>query len=81
MATYALNTDKLRAVASEAGDKSLYRISKRTGLNLGNLSKIVRREWGPSLDTVMRLAAAYRIPVEQLVTTIDEDAPGLQAIA
>lgn len=74
MPSYALNTDKLRAAAAEAGDQSLYSISKRTGLNLGNLSKITRGEWGPSLDTVVRLAAAYGLTVEQLVQVKEQDA-------
>lgn len=74
MAAYALNAETLREAAARIGDHSLYRISKRTGLNLGNLSKILKGEWSPSLDTALRLAAAYGLTVEQLVTAQEVEA-------
>lgn len=75
MATYALKTDTLRTAAATAGDRSLYRISKRTGLDLTVLSRVTRGENAPSLDTVVRLAAAYGLTVEALLDIADTQRP------
>ena len=68
MAKYNLKTQTLLDAAAEAGDQSLYRISKRTGIDLTVLSRVTRHQNGPQLDTVVRLAQAYGLTVEALIT-------------
>jgi transcriptional regulator with XRE-family HTH domain len=68
MPTYTLNTPALMGAAREAGDTSLYRIHKRTGITASILSRIARGANAPSLDTALRLAAAYGISVESLIS-------------
>ena len=67
MAKYSLKTKTLMDAAAKLGDLTLYRIHKRTGIDLTVLSRVTRDENGPQLDTVVRLAQAYDLTVEDLI--------------
>lgn len=71
MAKYTLKTQALLDAAAKLGDRSLYRIHKRTGIDLTVLSRVTRHENGPQLDTVVRLASTYGFHVEDLITAAD----------
>ncbi|MFE2407013.1 helix-turn-helix domain-containing protein [Kitasatospora sp. NPDC059408] len=71
--TFSLNTEKLHAAAAKAdhvhdsGEMNLYAISKHAGLDRASLSRVVRDENGPDLGTVVELAAAYGLRIEDLI--------------
>lgn len=73
-ATYTLNLDILQAAATLAGDVRrdgrlhLSRISRRSGVDTGVLSRVTRRENKPSLATLGQLAAAYELTVDKLIS-------------
>ncbi|OKI16601.1 helix-turn-helix transcriptional regulator [Streptomyces sp. CB03911] len=64
---HQLNATALRNVAEKLGDKTDYRISKRSGVARATLSRLVNGQGEPSIGTLMRLAACYRVSVESLV--------------
>jgi transcriptional regulator with XRE-family HTH domain len=72
---YKLNLDNLRAAATLEGDiwgdgrLHLSRMSRRSGVDRGVLSRITRGENGPSLTTLGQLATAYRLAVDKLIRT------------
>lgn len=74
-ATYTLNLDILRAAATLVGDVRsdgrlhLSRISRRSGVDTGVLSRITRRENNPSLHTLGQLADAYQLTVDKLISS------------
>lgn len=71
--TYSLNTETLRAAAANAGhihddgELNLYAISQRTGIHRVSLSRVVRDENGPDLGTVVELADAFGLRIEDLI--------------
>ena len=73
-ATYKLNLDNLQAAATLAGDTRrdgrlhLSRIARRSGVDTGVLSRITRYKNGPNLTTLGRLAAAYNLTVDKLIS-------------
>lgn len=86
MATrYTLNVAAFRAAALQAGDTRkngepyIARISERTGLDQAVVSRVTRGKNAPDLATVMAIARAYGLTVEQLIRP-DIDAE-LQATA
>lgn len=74
-ASYTLNLDILRAAATLAGDirrdgrLHLSRMSRRSGVDAGVLSRVTRRENGPSLATLGQLASAYDLTVDRLISS------------
>lgn len=73
-ATYTLNLATLSAAATLAGDTKrdgklhLSRIARRSGVDPGVLSRITRRKNGPTLTTLGRLAKAYDLTVDKLIS-------------
>ncbi|WP_042400102.1 helix-turn-helix domain-containing protein [Streptacidiphilus carbonis] len=73
MATYKLNLATLQAAATLAGDVRndgrlhLSRISRRSGVDPGVLSRITRQENRPSLATLGQLATAYKLTVDKFM--------------
>jgi len=71
--TYSLNTEALHAAAAKAGHVhddgrlNIYAISRHSGVDRGVLSRVVRDENGPDLNTVVELAAAYDRTIEGLI--------------
>lgn len=74
MTSYVLNLDALHAAATKAGDVRrdgrlhLARIARRSGVDPGVISRITRRENGPSLRTLGQLAKAYKTTVDRLLS-------------
>jgi transcriptional regulator with XRE-family HTH domain len=64
---HQLNAIALRKVAAKLGDETDYRIAKRSGVARATLSRLVNGQGEPSITTLMRLAACYRVSVESLV--------------
>lgn len=75
VASYTLNLDTLREAAVQLGDTRkdgrlhLARIARRSGVDPGVISRITRQENGPNLTTLGRLAAAYNLTVDKLISS------------
>jgi transcriptional regulator with XRE-family HTH domain len=65
--SHRLHATNLREAAERYGDFSDYRISKRAGIPRATLSRLVNGQGEPTITTLMRLAACYRMTVESLV--------------
>lgn len=72
-AEYSLNTATLLSAAVDAkhvhddGALNIYAISKHSGIDRGVLSRVFRDENGPDLGTVVELADAYGLQIEDLI--------------
>lgn len=72
--TTVFNIAKLRELAIQHGDTkadgSLYglRIATRTGVDPGYLSRILSGKSGAGTVTLSKLAKAYGVPIDDLVT-------------
>jgi transcriptional regulator with XRE-family HTH domain len=73
MSSYRLRSARLREAAAARGDHSNYAIAKRTGLNQTTLSRICRGVAKPAAQTLLTLATAYELSVDEL---IDRDTEG-----
>jgi len=71
--SHRLNTIKLREVAAREGDLTDYQIARRSGLPRATLSRLVNGIGEPTISTLMRLSACYRVPVEALVREVGLD--------
>lgn len=71
MSSYRLRSVRLQEAAAARGDHSNYAIAKRTGLNQTTLSRICRGIAKPAAQTLLTLATAYELSVDEL---IDRDA-------
>ncbi|MEU9793792.1 helix-turn-helix transcriptional regulator [Streptomyces sparsogenes] len=67
MATYRLRSARLQEAAAAKGDHSSYAIAKRTGVAESTLSRLRRGMAQPATQTLLTLAAAYGLAVEELV--------------
>ncbi|MEU8920344.1 helix-turn-helix transcriptional regulator [Kitasatospora sp. NPDC048545] len=73
--THRLNIANLREVAIKLGDKSDYSIAKRSGVSRATLSRLASGQAEPSIGTLMKLAASYRVMVEYLVCEPEQALP------
>lgn len=69
MIRYRLCTERLRQAAAAKGDHSGYAIAKRTGLAESTLSRLRRGLASPTTASLMTLATAYDLSIEDLVET------------
>ncbi|MFF3060897.1 helix-turn-helix domain-containing protein [Streptomyces sp. NPDC057909] len=67
MTRYHLRSERLRTAAAAKGDLSGYAISKRTGLAESTLSRLRRGLASPTTASLMALARAYDVPIDDLV--------------
>lgn len=67
MSSYRLRSERLHEAAAARGDHSNYAIAKRTGLNQTTLSRICRGVAKPAAQTLLALAAAYGLSIDELV--------------
>ncbi len=67
MSSYRLRNARLQEAAAARGDHSNYAISKRTGINQTTLSRICRGVAAPATKTLLTLAAAYGLSLDDLV--------------
>lgn len=56
-----------KSIATTAGDTSTSHIAARTGLDRGHVSRLLNGATEPTLDTVCRIAEAYRAGLDDLV--------------
>lgn len=71
MSRYRLRSDRLRQAAAEKGDHTSYAIAKRTGLAESTLSRLHRGLARPATSSLLILAAAYDLPLEDLLEADD----------
>jgi transcriptional regulator with XRE-family HTH domain len=69
--SHRLHTTNLREVAAQNGDLTDYRIAQRAGIPRATLSRLVNGQGEPTISTLMRLAACYRMSIESLVREAD----------
>jgi transcriptional regulator with XRE-family HTH domain len=69
---HQLNTDNLREAAASLGDLTRYAIAKRTGVSQSTVHRLLNGECQPTAATQGRLIDAYQIPIDQLMTSADE---------
>jgi transcriptional regulator with XRE-family HTH domain len=67
MSSYRLRSERLHEVAAARGDHSNYAIAKRTGINQTTLSRICRGVAAPATKTLLTLATAYGLSLDDLV--------------
>ncbi|MFF2189298.1 helix-turn-helix domain-containing protein [Streptomyces sp. NPDC058155] len=71
---WQLSVEALKEAAKRAhGDITGYAISRRTGISESSAYRILSGAAQPDLNTALRLATAYAVPVEQLVERIETD--------
>lgn len=79
-AAYTLNHKALADAATTAGDTtgtgaiSPTRVSKRTGIDSGQISRHIRGISRPDLDTLIALGRAYRRPFQDFILLTEEPA-------
>lgn len=67
MRSYRLSSDRLGEAAASKGDMTSYAIAKRTGVAESTLSRLRRGVARPATETLLTLASAYGVAVEDLV--------------
>jgi transcriptional regulator with XRE-family HTH domain len=67
MSSYRLRSARLHEAAAARGDHSNYAIAKRTGLNQTTLSRICRGIAKPAAQTLLTLATAYGLSIDELI--------------
>lgn len=63
----SFNAKKFRELADSRGDTTLEAISQRTGLDTGQLSRLLRGERQPNLDTLAKAADGYEVTADELI--------------
>lgn len=80
MSSYRLRSARLQEVAAARGDHSNYAIAKRTGINQTTLSRICRGVAAPATKTLITLAAAYGLSLDELVESqVEGTGPEVQS--
>lgn len=74
MSSYRLRSAVLHEAAAARGDHSNYAIAKRTGLNQTTLSRICRGIAKPAAQTLLTLATAYELSIDELIDQGTESA-------
>jgi transcriptional regulator with XRE-family HTH domain len=69
---HRLNGPKVRKIARDHGDATGYAIARRIGVAESTISRALRGESSPGLNTLVSLASAYGIPIEDL---LDDSTP------
>ena len=67
MSEYRLRVERLRSAAAAKGDHTSYAIWKRTGVAQSTLSRLHRGIAKPAADTLLTLASAYELSVDELI--------------
>ncbi|MEH0657670.1 helix-turn-helix domain-containing protein [Streptomyces stelliscabiei] len=69
---YELNVEKLKAKASQHGDKSGHAIQKTTGINQTTVYRMLRGGAQPDLITAIRLSVTYDFDLRDVMDEVDE---------
>jgi len=65
--TNTFDVARFRALAADLGDDTTTAIARRTGIERSLLSRLLRGERQPRLDTAARAADAYNVSVDELI--------------
>ncbi|MEE4489377.1 helix-turn-helix domain-containing protein [Streptomyces sp. BE230] len=76
---YRLRVDRLWAIARQHGDTTRHAIYKRTGISQSSAYRVMAGQQQPDLNSILRIAAAYGIAVEELMELIADDAESVPA--
>lgn len=76
---YRLRVDRLWAIARQHGDTTRHAIYKRTGIPESSAYRIVSGQSQPGLNSALRIAAAYGVPVEELMELVADDTESVPA--
>lgn len=76
---YRLRVDRLWAIARQHGDTTRHAIYRRTGIPESSAYRILSGESQPGLNSVLRIAAAYGVTVEDLMELDADDAESVPA--
>jgi predicted transcriptional regulator len=71
---FRLNVKKLLAVTAAHGDKTGYRIYRRTGISESSVYRYLKGDAQPDLNAAMRLAEAYDLDIRTVMERIPVDA-------
>ncbi|MFD5571955.1 helix-turn-helix domain-containing protein [Streptomyces cadmiisoli] len=70
-----LHADRLRERAKAHGDESDHSIAQRTGVTASTLSRLLSGRTTPSAESLVALADAYGIPIDDLVQRPETEQP------
>ncbi|MFF0141917.1 XRE family transcriptional regulator [Streptomyces sp. NPDC005227] len=73
MATYRLNTQKLRDKAAERGDEGPEAIIRRTRINSRSVYRILGGHQQPDLNSALKIAAAYDFDLRTVMDEVPEE--------
>ncbi|MGY4903271.1 helix-turn-helix domain-containing protein [Streptomyces sp. 900116325] len=76
---YRLRVDRLWAIARQHGDTTRHAIHKRTGISESSAYRIVSGQSQPDLNSALRIASAYGVPVEELMELTADDVESVPA--
>ncbi|MFJ8163860.1 helix-turn-helix domain-containing protein [Streptomyces sp. NPDC096136] len=68
---YRLRIDRLRAAALAAGDQSNIAMARRTGISESALSRMLRGQARPRLETLLQIGQSYGLTQDDLVETTE----------
>lgn len=71
---YRLRIHRLREIAAQHGDTKRPEIARRTGIALSSVYRYVDGSAQPDLNSALRIASAYGVPVESLMELVPEPA-------
>lgn len=63
----SFNAARLRELADSRGDTTLDAISQRTGIETSLLSRLLRGERQPMIDTLAKAADGYEVTADELI--------------
>lgn len=64
---YRLRINTLRKAAADHGDTTGYAIARRTGIAESSVYRYLAGDAQPDLNSILRAAEAYEVPVESLM--------------
>jgi XRE family transcriptional regulator, regulator of sulfur utilization len=65
--------EKLKLLRRSVNNKTLLEVSKETKLSVSFLSDLERGQTRPSYDTLEKLAAFYKVNLNELLATVEKD--------
>lgn len=71
---YVLSIPLLLEAAGRLGDKTAHAIHRRAGIAESSAYRWLRGEGQPDLNSALRLAATYGVPVETFMVPVEETA-------
>lgn len=76
---YRLRISRLREIAAQHGDVTRPAIARRTGIAESSIYRYIDGTSQPDLNSVLRIASAYRTTVEDLMEPVAAEAESIPA--